>query len=143
MKVYLASSWRNTEYPDVLARLRAEGFDVYDFRAVDGSFNWKQTALDDTFGYTPEELRAALHHPLAERAYDQDMTALMDADVVVMLEPCGKSASMEFGYAVGAGKYTIACLWNSAPELMVKMATELVCSVDQLVYALDRAGARA
>jgi hypothetical protein len=30
-KIYLASSWRNTYQPDVLAQLR-EQFEVYDFR---------------------------------------------------------------------------------------------------------------
>ena len=33
-KIYVASSWRNTFYPEVVARLREAGHDVYDFRVV-------------------------------------------------------------------------------------------------------------
>lgn len=31
-RIYVASSWRNPFYPDVVGRLKAEGHDVYDFR---------------------------------------------------------------------------------------------------------------
>lgn len=31
-KIYVASSWRNSYYPDVVNKLRATGHDVYDFR---------------------------------------------------------------------------------------------------------------
>ena len=33
-KIYVASSWRNTFYPEVVARLREAGHDVYDFRMM-------------------------------------------------------------------------------------------------------------
>ena len=31
-KIYVASSWRNPFYPDVVETLRKAGHDVYDFR---------------------------------------------------------------------------------------------------------------
>ena len=31
-KIYVASSWRNVFYPDVVQRLRDAGHEVYDFR---------------------------------------------------------------------------------------------------------------
>ena len=31
-KIYVASSWRNKYYPEVVERLKKEGHDVYDFR---------------------------------------------------------------------------------------------------------------
>ena len=31
-KIYVASSWRNEYYPEVVAKLREAGHDVYDFR---------------------------------------------------------------------------------------------------------------
>lgn len=43
MKLYIASSWRNTYYPEVVGRLREEGFEVYDFRnppSGDPGFKW-------------------------------------------------------------------------------------------------------
>lgn len=44
-KIYVASSWRNTFYPEVVARLREAGHDVYDFRnppSGDPGFKWPQ-----------------------------------------------------------------------------------------------------
>ena len=32
MHIYVASSWRNTYYPEVVTALREAGHDVYDFR---------------------------------------------------------------------------------------------------------------
>ena len=32
MKIYVASSWRNTYYPQVVETLRQAGYEVYDFR---------------------------------------------------------------------------------------------------------------
>ena len=31
-KIYVASSWRNEYYPEVVAKLREAGHEVYDFR---------------------------------------------------------------------------------------------------------------
>ena len=41
--VYVASSWRNEQYPEVVKRLRDAGFNVYDFRnppSGDHGFWW-------------------------------------------------------------------------------------------------------
>lgn len=32
MRIYVASSWRNTYYPSVVSALREAGHDIYDFR---------------------------------------------------------------------------------------------------------------
>lgn len=42
MKVYVASSWRNQYYDDVLQTLRELGLSVYDFRNPESAFNWGQ-----------------------------------------------------------------------------------------------------
>ena len=42
-KIYVASSWRNDFYPEVVEALREVGHDVYDFRnppSGDGGFKW-------------------------------------------------------------------------------------------------------
>lgn len=31
-KIYVASSWRNKYYPEIVAKLRMMGYEVYDFR---------------------------------------------------------------------------------------------------------------
>ena len=50
-RIYLASSWRNPRQPEVLAALRADGHEVYDFRNPapgDNGFSWRE--IGDRFG---------------------------------------------------------------------------------------------
>ena len=50
MHIYVASSWRNTYYPEVVQALRDAGHEVYDFRMIDHT-QWKEhTFIDTTFG---------------------------------------------------------------------------------------------
>ena len=48
-KIYVASSWRNEYYPEVVAKLREAGHDVYDFRnppSGDPGFKWSSVSED-------------------------------------------------------------------------------------------------
>ena len=56
-KIYVASSWRNGYYPDVVAKLREAGYDVYDFRnppSGDPGFKWSSVSEEyiDNIGET-------------------------------------------------------------------------------------------
>ena len=55
-KIYVASSWRNGYYPDVVAKLREAGHDVYDFRnppSGDPGFKWSSVS-EDYMEWSPE-----------------------------------------------------------------------------------------
>lgn len=143
MRIYLASSWRNALQPKVLAALRAAGHEVYDFRNPapgDRGFAWAQ--IDpDWFGWNRREFAEALQHPIAQRGFEFDMSALRWCDCCVLLQPCGRSAHMEFGWAAGAGKKTVVMLAeNQEPELMYLMgymgARQFACSIDELLETL-------
>ena len=46
-KIYVASSWRNGYYPEVVTKLREAGHDVYDFRnppSGDPGFKWSSVS---------------------------------------------------------------------------------------------------
>lgn len=139
MKIYLASSWRNAHQPAVLAALRAAGHEVYDFRnPAPGNDGFRWSEIDPNWQqWTPEQYAQALEHPIAERGFGYDMRALMDCEACVLVLPCGRSAHLELGYAVGAGKTTVVLqLEPQEPELMVKMCTALVSSVPSLIAFL-------
>lgn len=123
MKVYVASSWRNEFQPTVVAALREDGHVVYDFKDSDG-FHW--TEVDGGWKEWPSDISQylkGLQHPCAERGFNRDMTALREADACVYVMPCGVSASLEAGWACGAGKLVIVYVPGlREPELMVKMA---------------------
>ena len=138
-KIYVASSWRNPYYPDVVARLRREGHEVYDFRNPPhggAGFHW--TDIDENAPHwTFEQYAEGLVHPLAERQFLADIDALTWADTCVLVLPSGRSAHTEAGYMAGAGKRVIVYIPEMVePELMYKLFDSVVGSLDDLVKAL-------
>ena len=138
-KIYVASSWRNTYYPEVVARLREAGHEVYDFRnPPHGGKGFRWTDIDEnapnwTFGQYAE----GLHHPLAERQFAADMEALEWADTCVLVLPCGRSAHTEAGGLAGSGRRVIAYIPEMVePELMYKLFDRVVGSLDDLIECL-------
>lgn len=129
-KIYLASSWRNEQQQELVAQLRADGHEVYDYKnpapGVTG-FSWRQVTpegselpsgtvtLDDMKAYF-----AALSHPRAQEGFKSDFDAMRWADTFVLLLPCGRSAHLEAGWAAGAGKecHVVLSTEKFEPELM-------------------------
>lgn len=138
MKLYVASSWRNNQQPSVVERLRLEGHEVYDFKNPfpgNNGFSWSE--IDPKWkDWTPANYREQLDHPIAVAGFKSDWDAMVRADAGVLVMPCGRSAHIEAGYFVGAGKPLIILLTDSDPELMYKMATHLCLSLDEVVSAL-------
>ena len=142
MKIYVASSWRNPHQPSVVRALSAAGHVVYDFRnPAPGNQGFAWSSIDPNWqAWTPTEYLAALAHPVARSGFRFDMDALEGCDACVLVMPCGRSAHLELGHAVGAGKKTFVLLDGpSEPELMYAMTTQIVTSLEQLVAALQLA----
>jgi hypothetical protein len=77
---------------------------------------------------------SGLQHPIAEQGFRYDMDALEWCDTCVMLMPCGRSASLELGWAVGAGKKTaVLIVEDQEPELTLKMAGLVTSDQEQLI----------
>lgn len=139
MRVYVASSWQNDYQPTVVRALRELGHEVYDFRnPADGDRGFHWSEIDGNWQrWTPEEYRRELEHPLAVAGFKSGMAALKCSEVVVAVQPFGRSASLELGWAVGAGKVTILLLATGEPELMVKMCDHICVSLDEVEYRLQ------
>lgn len=139
MKIYLASSWRNEYYPEVVEKLREAGHDVYDFRNPPsglGGFKWSDIR-DDYANWTPEQCRKSMNHPLAERQFQNDLEAMESCDACVLVLPCGRSAHTEAGWFAGKGKKVIAYIpTKQEPELMYKLFDGVCCTIDEVVQAL-------
>lgn len=108
--IYVASSWRNEQHGEVVSALRAADLQVYDFKEPTTCFKWSEVADVDehAVALAPLQYLKALSHPKAIAGFLQDMKALEAATTVVLLLPCGNSAHLEAGYALGAGKPTAA-----------------------------------
>jgi hypothetical protein len=135
MRIYVASSWRNAYQPTVVTALRQHGYDVYDFRHPapdDTGFQW--AAIDPNWQtWTPTTYRDALQHPRAQLGFAHDWQALQAADLTILVLPCGRSAHLELGYAIGRGQRTaILMLEPMEAELMYKMAERICLTTEEL-----------
>ena len=131
-KVYVAASWRTERQPAVVAALRGFGHEVYDFRNPPNGagFGWEQILPGNPRGWSSAKYLGALAHPRAVEGFNADLGALRAADVCVLVQPSGRSAALELGYAAGMGKRCAVLLWpGEEPELMLKVAGLLTPSL--------------
>lgn len=139
MRIYVASSWKNTRQPAVVEALRAAQHEVYDFRNPgpgDDGFSWTQCALSPEHLKDPRLFRdKVLTHPIARAGFDKDMSALAAAHVTVLVLPCGRSAHLELGWAAGHGQRTVVLLDDpmSEPELMYLVNTAICISMEEVL----------
>jgi hypothetical protein len=134
-KVYVAASWRTPHQPEVVQAIRDAGITVYDFRNPPSraGFGWQQIH-EGWQSWTPEEYVRALEHPLAVAGFKSDIEALREAYVCVLVQPSGRSAALEFGYAAGMGKRCAVLLApGQEPELMLKVGEYFTESLPALV----------
>jgi hypothetical protein len=118
MKIYVASSWRNTSYPEAIAALRADGHEVLDWRIGNAGFRWPPCATER------DHIAALETDPDVAVAYQRDKDMLDACNVCVLLYPCGISAHIEAMYAASAGKRIVVVVDETAaknPELMLKL----------------------
>ena len=137
--IYVASSWRNEYYPEVVEMLRKAGHDVYDFRnppSGDPAFKWSCVG-EDYMEWTPQQYRDKLKDPKAERQFENDIEAMEACDTCVLVLPCGRSAHTEAGWFAGKGRTVLVYIpERQEPELMYKLFSGVCCSVDELIDAL-------
>jgi len=147
-KIYLASSWKNQQQPEVLAMLRAEGHEVYDFRNPapgDTGFSWRHCKLEWGEEIDMHDMALYVRHisenPAAQAGFKLDRDALHWCDTCVLLLPCGRSAHLEAGYAMGQGKETFVVLSPDKfePELMYLLGDHICETPGDLLVAMRHA----
>lgn len=139
--VYVASSWRNIMHVGVCAALKSVGIAHYDFRNPPGGagFSWKEVggaplAAKGSDLVQTDQYLEMLDHPRAIEGFQADFAAMERADTFVLVLPCGKSAHLELGWAVGAGKRTAILLEDPVePELMYRLVDYLAPTLFDLL----------
>lgn len=131
-KVYVASSWRNDIQPAVVTDLLNDGHKVYDFRNPPEStgFGWAEVGMPSYIAATnsdvpADEYLAGLTHPRAVEGFAADFKAMRWADTFVLVLPCGRSAHLELGWAVGRKRTAILVEPEVTPELMYMMVDRI------------------
>ena len=134
-KIYVASSWRNKYYPEVVKFLREQGHEVFDFRNPPdgkGGFFWKDVD-PDWENWSVEDYVKNLGHEWSEYGFRRDYDAMKEADFCVLVLPCGRSAHTEAGWMAGAGKKVIAYIpEKQEPELMYKVFSAVVGTLEEV-----------
>lgn len=140
-KIYVASSWKNTKQQEVVAALRDEGHQVYDFKNPkegNSGFSWRQCDPESK-NWTPRQYAHILtESPIAAAGFALDKDALDWCDTCVLVLPCGRSAHLEAGYAAGQGKHTIVMLSEEGfePELMYLLCDAITHSIGDVLVNL-------
>lgn len=131
--IYLIGSLRNKNVPLIAEQLRAAGHDVFD--------DWYSAGPEaDDYWRDYEKARGhnyqqALDGYAAQHVFDFDKAHLDRCDIGVLIYPAGKSAHLELGYMIGAGK-TGYILMDGEPErydVMTKFATRVSTSIEELI----------
>lgn len=139
-KIYVASSWSNSSQPVIVAYLRSLGHDVYDFRKPNGVLEdnvWNEKSVKDiAFPHrmTEKDFTTVCKMPVVKEKFKKHFDAIIEADICVLLLPCGASAHTEAGYMAGQGKKVI--VFNAEqylkPELMYLFFGGYTGDVDKL-----------
>lgn len=145
-KVYVASSWRNEYYYQVLNKVIEGGHNAWDWRMPPtggNGFRWQdcgQTGYQHGDKVKPSEWRALLAHERAQAGFAADMAGIYWCDVGVLLHPCGRSAHLEAGLIAGSGKKVhVLAPENVEPDLMVlALRGGIFDSIDDLIAAIAR-----
>lgn len=140
-KVYVASSWRNDLQPEVVKALRESGHLVYDFKdpIQGGGFYWGDIDSDWQNWNLSEAFFKCHSNEAAVQGFINDAAAIRDCDILVLVLPCGRSAHLEAGVAVGLGKEVV--ILSTEPkmeaELMYMYASDVFTSIEAMIKSLE------
>lgn len=134
--IYLIGSLRNPQVPEIAAKLRAEGHEVFDDwyaagpEADDCWMRYEQARGHD--------FAAALAGFAGQHVYRYDKEHLDRCGVGVLVLPAGKSGHLELGYLLGQGKPGYILL-DKEPErfdVMYNFASGVFTRLADLLKAL-------
>lgn len=113
MKIYLIGSLRNPVVPELAARLRTEGHDVFDdWYAAGPRADDHWAAYEQARGHS---FAQALQGHAATHVFEYDRSHLDSSEAGVLLLPAGKSGHLEAGYLIGQHK-PVFILMQGEPE---------------------------
>jgi nucleoside 2-deoxyribosyltransferase len=139
VKIYIASSWKLSSFLFELAdNLRSAGHEVDLFCESSGDRYVYVFDYREIENYQNMNGIAFMKQPRTIRAFQEDKKWIDWADAVVMMLPCGRSAHLEAGYAVGKGKklYILGLFPKGDFDVMYGFADGLFRSCDDLLEAL-------
>ena len=127
MKIYIASSWQNPYLDDIASILNDRNHQVHDFRA-NGATRPAPPPLPGAAGSagnrfggpdgSRDNVMSYLDLPSTQTSYQRQCAALVDAEVLLCVLPCGRSAHVELGMALGLSIPVVLVHDGIEPDLM-------------------------
>lgn len=134
VQVYIGGALANAEIVRITALLQkvpgVVPFSEWYTPGAEADVKWRDYEL--ALGH---DYRTALRRPAAQNTFAFDKRHIDASEVFVMVLPCGKSAHMELGYAIGKGKKGIIYM-PSEPDrwdVMYGFADAVVMTDDELI----------
>jgi hypothetical protein len=125
---------RNMLLDDLLAAVRGDGHEAYDFRA---SGRGPRQIFPAREVWKPEAYVEAIMGSVAQAQFAADLAALDACDCVILLTPCGNDAHAEAGYAHGRNIPVIVYLGEGfRPGLLHRFFNGFVATIPDLLFAL-------
>ena len=144
MKIYIASSWSNPFLDDIVSILRDRNHEVHDFRANGATrpapppFTRAAGSAGNRLGGPDGSLDNVMSYldlPSTQTRYQRQCEALVEAEVLLCVLPCGRSAHVELGMALGLSIPVVLVHDGIEPDLM-HLGVDAVVSLDDLADAL-------
>ena len=136
-KIYLIGSLRGPRVPEVAAKLREAGHEVFDdwyAAGPEADDYWQKYEMNKGHNY-----REALRGFVANHVYHYDKSHLDRNEMAVLVLPAGKSGHLELGYMIGQGKPGYILFEDKMPErwdVMYLFATNVFFGVEELLEEL-------
>lgn len=136
--IYLIGSLRNAQVPEIAAKLRKAGHEVFDdwyAAGPEADDYWQKYEMAKGHNY-----KEGLQGYAANHVYHYDRSHLDRNDIAVLLLPAGKSGHLELGYMIGQGKQGYILFNGEMPErwdVMYLFASGVFFNVDDLIAQLD------
>ena len=133
--IYIIGSLRNPAVPAITKRLMDNNLQVF------SEWYGAGERADDHFREYHQSLGRsyleALKTDAAKTIFEFDKKHIDLADTVILINPCGRSGHVEFGYAAGCKKICLYLLDDPDRwDLMLQFATKIYTNLDDIINDL-------
>jgi nucleoside 2-deoxyribosyltransferase len=143
MKFFIASPWQNADVvKDLSVALATRGHTAYSFLDNGANAVGGAPPIEESEESFPNSIMNWENNPAVKEIFESDMKALKESDVIILLEPSGRSSLAEAGIAYGMGKKIVVVGRVAHPSVVVyNICGDRYASTDDFLASLGGAAA--
>jgi len=138
MKFFIASPWQNADIVKNLSvALATRGHTIYSFLDNGANVVGGGPSIEESEESFPNSISNWENNPATKEIFESDMKALKESDVVILLEPSGRSSLAEAGIAYGMGKKIVVVGRVAHPSIVLyNICENRYASTDEFLASL-------